>query len=62
LRNSILSESKMTGELTFTVQDGVEYGIFNEFGTSKMAAHPFMIPAIEKWARKFQDAFRDLFR
>ena len=62
LRNSILSESKMTGELTFTVQDGVEYGVYQEFGTSRMAAHPFMIPAIEKWAQKFQDAFASLFK
>src|SRR5688572_4884483 len=48
LRNSILSESKMTGELTFTIQDGVNYGIFQELGTSKMAAQPFLVPAVER--------------
>jgi HK97 gp10 family phage protein len=62
LRNSITSESKMTGDMTFTVSDGVEYGIYNEFGTSKMGSHPFMRPAIEKWAAKFQAAFAELFK
>lgn len=61
LMNSITSESKMTGDMTFTVSDGVEYGIHQEFGTSKMAAHPFMRPAIEKWGTKFMEAFRGLF-
>jgi HK97 gp10 family phage protein len=61
LRNSITSESHMEGDLTFIAQDGVEYGIYQEFGTSRMAAHPFMIPAIEHWAQKFQDAFKVLF-
>lgn len=27
--------------------DGVDYGIDQEFGTSRRAAHPFMVPAIE---------------
>ena len=62
LRNSILSESKMTGDMTFTVSDGVEYGVYQEFGTSKMAAQPFMTPAIEAWAKRFQDAFAELFK
>jgi hypothetical protein len=29
------------------VADGVNYGIYNEFGTSRMPAHPFMKPAAE---------------
>ena len=62
LRNSITSESGMTDELTYTVQDGVEYGIFQELGTSKMAAHPFMIPALEHWAQRFEQAFAELFK
>ena len=62
LRNSLLSESKMTDDLTFMVSDGVEYGVYQEFGTSKMAAQPFLIPAIEAWAQKFQDAFAELFK
>ena len=62
LRNSITANSEMTGELTFTAQDGVEYGIHQEFGTSKMAAQPFLIPAIEHWAQRFLDAFAELFK
>lgn len=62
LINSITSESKMTGDLTYTVSDGVDYGVYQEFGTSKMPAHPFMRPAIEKWAAKFQAAFSGLFK
>ena len=62
LRNSITSESQMTDELTFTIQDGVEYGIFQELGNSRMAAQPFLIPALEHWAQAFQDAFAELFK
>lgn len=62
LRNSILSESGMTGNLMYTVSDGVEYGVWQEFGTSRVPAHPFLIPAIEKWTSKFLTAFEDLFR
>ena len=62
LRNSILSESMMTGDLSFTVQDGVNYGIFQELGTSKMAAQPFLLPAVEVWRQKFLDAFAELFK
>lgn len=61
LINSISAESKMTGELTFTLRDGVEYGIFQELGTRKMAAHPFVIPAIEMWREKFLAAFAKIF-
>ena len=35
------------GKVVRILHDGVDYGIYNEFGTSRMAAHPFMIPAIE---------------
>ena len=62
LRNSILSESKMTGDLTFTISDGVEYGIWQNYGTSRMAAQPFLEPAIETWRQRFLDAFSELFK
>jgi HK97 gp10 family phage protein len=62
LRSSIVSESKMTEQLTYTVSDGVEYGVFQELGTSKMAAQPFMVPAIETWRDKFFAAFAELFK
>ena len=62
LENSILSESYMLDEMTFRVSDGVEYGVYQEFGTSRMAAHPFLTPAIEAWKERFQNAFADLFK
>lgn len=61
LRNSITSESGMTGDLQYTVQDGVEYGVFQELGTSKMAAQPFLVPALEHNRQAFQNAFKELF-
>ena len=62
LRSSITAESKMTDDMTFTVSDGVEYGVYQEFGTSKMAAQPFMTPAIESWRERFLTAFAELFK
>jgi hypothetical protein len=32
---------------TFIIADGVDYGIYQEFGTKRMAAQPFLIPAFE---------------
>ena len=62
LRNSLLSESKLRKQLLFILQDGVEYGIFQELGTHKMAAHPFVVPAMEDWRDRFGKAFGELFR
>lgn len=45
LRSSIQSES--TGALSAVVNAGAEYGIYQEYGTYKMAAQPFMVPAAE---------------
>ena len=33
----------------------VDYALYQEFGTSKMAAHPFMIPAIEQLRKEFNN-------
>lgn len=62
LRNSLLSESKMTDDLTYTISDGVEYGVWQEFGTSRIPAHPFLVPAVENWTARFLKAFEDLFK
>lgn len=45
LRNSITAE-QLTA-LAWMVYVGAYYGIYQEMGTYKMAAHPFLIPAFE---------------
>jgi HK97 gp10 family phage protein len=62
LKDSYLRESGMTGKLTFTIRDGVPYGIFQELGTSKMAAQPHVIPAIEAGEAELVTAFTELFK
>jgi hypothetical protein len=42
------------------IADGVKYGIFREFGTRRMAAHPFMIPALEAVRTAFLQAMRQV--
>ena len=62
LESSILAESKMSGAAKYTIQDGVEYGVYQELGTSRMAAQPFLVPAIESLANAFLNAFAGLFK
>jgi hypothetical protein len=60
LKNSLLAEP--LARLLWWLHDGVLYGIYQEFGTYKMAAQPFMIPAIERVRGAWNKAWRDLFR
>jgi HK97 gp10 family phage protein len=53
LLGSIQTEDK--GEAVWWVSDGVEYGIFNELGTSRLAARPFMTPAVEMVGQQVAD-------
>ena len=46
-------------EVLYIVADGVNYGIHQEFGTHKMAAHPFFVPAIENVRPGFAAAFQN---
>lgn len=62
LRNSILAASEMIADMTYRIQDAVNYGIFQELGTGKMAAQPFIVPAVEAWREKFLKAFGELFK
>lgn len=48
LRNSI--QANPEGALAWVIAVGIEYGIYQEFGTSKMPAHPFLIPAFTRVA------------
>jgi HK97 gp10 family phage protein len=45
LKSSI--EATSTGALSAQVNAGAEYGIYQEYGTYKMSAQPFMVPAAE---------------
>jgi HK97 gp10 family phage protein len=45
LRASIHGE--MTGDTEGQVTTGVDYAVFQEYGTRHMPAHPFMTPAAE---------------
>ena len=44
------------------VADSVEYGAFQEFGTSRMAAQPFMRPAAEAVREPFKKAMGQAWR
>lgn len=57
LRNSMRWEEVAPG--TVYVMDGVEYGAYLELGTEKMAARPFMGPAIERARQGLADFAKD---
>jgi HK97 gp10 family phage protein len=61
LARSYIEESGMTDKLMFTISDGVSYGIFQELGTSKMAAQPHVVPAMEDAEAELVKAFTELF-
>ncbi|TXH58139.1 MAG: hypothetical protein E6Q97_03040 [Desulfurellales bacterium] len=48
LSNSIHAEEE--SQLLFIVADQVEYGIWQELGTSRIPARPFLTPAVEQVA------------
>ena len=43
------------GQYQRIIHDGVEYGVFLEYGTSKIAARPFVSPVFFEWQRKLAD-------
>ena len=51
LRNTI--QSHMIAETTARIQSNANYDIYQELGTYKMAAHPFLAPASELVAGRF---------
>jgi hypothetical protein len=53
LRNSITW--KADGRFTRLIQDGVEYGVYLEFGTEHILPRPFMSPAFERERRDLGD-------
>lgn len=59
LRASIHAER--TGENQYMVSDGVEYGFFLEMGTPKMAARPWLGPAVFRMMQTFSQRWKGLF-
>lgn len=59
LASSIHVEKKQP--LLCWVGDGVEYGIYQELGTSRMSAQPFMTPAVEATRDAYNASWRSLF-
>lgn len=58
LRNSIMGEAD---GLEGAIYTGIEYSVYQEFGTYKMPAHPFFTPAIEGVAGQFARDMQDIF-
>jgi HK97 gp10 family phage protein len=58
MRNAITAEQE--DEMAWTVTSAAFYSVYVEFGTSRMDAQPFMIPAIEIVRPKFERAMRRL--
>ena len=54
LRSSILAEPK--GKYTWQIAPHKDYAVFQEFGTYKMAAHPYMRPAADHHKESFLEA------
>lgn len=55
LHNSIRNYAE-DGGFTSIIETDVEYGPHVEFGTYKMSAQPFMMPAFEKHTKKLEKA------
>lgn len=56
LRGSI--QGRSTGMFSGEVGVGAEYGVYVEFGTSKMGAQPYLTPAVEEVAPIFSNAIK----
>jgi HK97 gp10 family phage protein len=61
LAESYIKNSMMIEKLTYRIEDGVSYGIFQELGTSKMSAQPHVVPVVEASEPELVEAFRIMF-
>lgn len=58
LRGSISSTAKLNDGFTGEIKATAEHAPFVEFGTRKMAAQPYMGPAVEEETPKFNKALK----
>jgi HK97 gp10 family phage protein len=59
LRASITHEVEVSEDITGRVGTNVVYSKFLEHGTSKMAARPFLFPALELSKGRIRDVLND---
>lgn len=50
------------GEYVAVIACGAEYGIYNEYGTSRMSAQPFMRPALNDHVSELEQIFAETVR
>jgi HK97 gp10 family phage protein len=58
LRNSIQAAMEAGNGLKWKVNVGQAYGLYQEFGTKKMPARPYLVPAVEKYKQQFFDKIK----
>ena len=56
MRNSINVYDTQRVPFSTKIGPHVDYAIYQEYGTRKMAAHPFLTPAVEFVRAKFENA------
>jgi hypothetical protein len=54
--DKLIKESQAQNTKTYVIHDGVEYGIYVEFGTTNQSAQPALVPAFEKHTKQLPDA------
>lgn len=54
-------EVEQQRKLTYLVTDAVEYGIYQELGTKRMKAQPFLVPAVDKVSEYLEKQFEQVF-
>lgn len=60
LKNSIIAEPE--NRTTWILHDGMQYGIHVEFGTTRMSAHPFFLPAVMRVKQSLPIELREMVR
>lgn len=53
--------ARSVSQYTKEYASGVDYAVYQEFGTSRMAAHPYMRPSLEKVAGEVTKWARGMF-